>query len=382
MTYATGSDVVTFSIPTTGPIGPTQQFDNNTSTPIPDLTTTNIPIIVSGFVGTLADVNLSVYLTHTYDSDLTLSLIGPDATTVVLASASGGSGDNFGSACSPASSRTTFDDAALTPIASGAAPFVGSFHPQGTLSSFNGKTGAAVNGTWTLRITDAVSGDFGTFSCASLVIAPTGTCAQGSGECAPLPIQLASFHATIVNATQVQLDWRTLSEINNYGFEVQKSDAIAGSFTSIPGSFTPGHGTTNEPRTYRYVDLSPGGGHVYYRLKQMDLDGAVHYSDPVSVDLLSSVPDQKVPVEFSLAQNFPNPFNPSTLIQYGLPLATHVRLEIFNVLGERIATLVDGKQEAGVHVARFEDKQLPSGVYLYSIEAGNFRASRKFILLR
>jgi subtilisin-like proprotein convertase family protein len=382
LTYAGGSDVVTLAIPTTGPIGAPLQFDNNTSTPIPDLTTVNIPFGVSGFTGTVADVNLSLYLTHTWDADLTISLIGPDATTVILSSANGSSGDNYGSACSPQSSRTTFDDAASTLISAGAPPYVGSFKPQAALSAFNGKSGAAVNGTWTLRIVDGATSDVGNFSCASLFISPTGTCAQGSGECAPLPIQLASFGGRIVNGNQVQLDWVTLSEINNYGFEVEKSNAVPGPFAVIPGSFTPGYGTTNEPRNYSYVDTNPGSARVFYRLKQIDLDGSIQYSDPISVDVLSGVEEKNLPTEFSLSQNYPNPFNPSTLIQYGLPVATHVRLEVFNVLGQRVATLVNGREEAGIHFARFEDSMLPSGVYIYAIEAGNFRASRKFILLR
>jgi len=174
-------DVINFSLPS-GTAGAAVQFDNNTPTPIPDLTTTNIPITVSGITAPIADVNVSFFLTHTFDADLNIFLIGPDGTTVELTTGNGGGGDNYGTACSPQSSRTTFDDAAATSITAGVAPFAGTFRPEGTLSAFNGKSGAAVNGTWTLRITDAFALDIGTLNCVSLFIAPT-VCTNGGGGC-------------------------------------------------------------------------------------------------------------------------------------------------------------------------------------------------------
>ncbi len=102
----------------------------------------------------IVDVNATVgQITHTFDSDLVISLIGPDATTVVLANRAGGSGDNFTS--------TVFDDQAATAISSGAAPFTGSFRPQEPLSAFVGKP---VAGTWTLRVADVAAEDTGTLS--------------------------------------------------------------------------------------------------------------------------------------------------------------------------------------------------------------------------
>ena len=116
------------------------------------------------------NVSVSFYLTHTFDADLTISLIGPDSTIIPLSVENGGSANNYGSACSPATSRTTFDDSAATYIADGTAPFVGSFRPEQPLSIFNGKRGAAANGTWKLRITDSLTGDTGTLKCWSLNI--------------------------------------------------------------------------------------------------------------------------------------------------------------------------------------------------------------------
>ena len=199
---------------------------------------------------------------------------------------------------------------------------------------------------------------------------------------APLPIQLASFTGTFRSPNTVRLDWTTVSEVNNFGFEIERSAYLLSGFVTISGSFTPGHGTTNQVHFYNYVDGSPGGSIVYYKLKQIDLDGTVNRSDPIVVSTATSVAIPEVPEQFSLAQNYPNPFNPSTVIKYGLPVSSEVKLEVFDMLGQRVSLLVNQKEEAGYHEAVFDNTSLSSGVYLYSIQAGQFRASKKFLLLR
>ena len=165
--YDGGSVVLNFALPAAFTTGVSAQFNNNTSTPIPDLTTTNIPIAVSGFTGALGKVTLSMYLTHTFDGDLSISLISPDGTIVSLSSGNGGAGDNYGSSCA---NRTIFDDDAATSITAGSAPFVGTFKPEGNLALFNGKSGAQVNGNWILRISDEAGLDVGNFFCTTLSI--------------------------------------------------------------------------------------------------------------------------------------------------------------------------------------------------------------------
>jgi len=88
------------------------------------------------------------------------------------------------------------------------------------------------------------------------------------------------------------------------------------------------------------------------------------------------------PEDFVLLQNHPNPFNPITTIKYALPGDSHVRLEIYNILGQQVATLVDGKQKAGYKTAKWDASSFSSGIYFYRLQAGDFVQTRKMILLR
>jgi subtilisin-like proprotein convertase family protein len=140
-----------------------------------------------------------MYITHPFDSDLTnISLISPDGTTVLLSSANGGSGQNYGSGLSPDSLRTTFDDAAGTAITAGAAPFAGTFRPQSLLSAYAGNITA--NGNWHLHIADGFGGSLGTLRGWSLFLYGT-TCNSGSGPC---DYCLTSMSGTIINTDLVQ----------------------------------------------------------------------------------------------------------------------------------------------------------------------------------
>ena len=111
---------------------------------------------------------------------------------------------------------------------------------------------------------------------------------------------------------------------------------------------------------------------------------------PVPGDVYTFMPMSLLPVEtagelpsgFALLQNYPNPFNPSTTIRYGLPSRSHVTLTVFNMLGQQVATLVEGEQEAGYHEAVFDASGLASSVYLYRLQAGNQVESRKMILMK
>jgi hypothetical protein len=89
-----------------------------------------------------------------------------------------------------------------------------------------------------------------------------------------------------------------------------------------------------------------------------------------------------LPTEFALDQNFPNPFNPSTEIRFSLPEASAVKIEIYSIQGQKVATVLSQAMNAGVHTVRYDAGKLSSGVYIYTIQAGRFRASQKMTLIK
>ena len=126
-----------------------------------------------------------------------------------------------------------------------------------------------------------------------------------------------------------------------------------------------------------------GNQTYWWRVRAHNAEGWGPFSDVWTFSTyVTSVDENEIPHEFSLSQNYPNPFNPQTLIRYGLPQKAHVRLEVYNILGERIALLLDMTQEAGYHEALFDGHNLASGLYFYRIRANDFVQVRKLLLLR
>jgi uncharacterized repeat protein (TIGR01451 family) len=160
------------------------RFSNSTPVAIPDNNPVGAvsPVTVSNINGAIAKVAVSLHIQHTFVGDLTLKLIGPDGTTNVLAANVGLNGQNYGMGCDSDAVRTIFDDSASVSINDGAAPFVGTFKPQDAFSSFRGKFGSAVNGTWQLLVVDGSPVDTGTIECWSLIINPV-QCQDGGGAC-------------------------------------------------------------------------------------------------------------------------------------------------------------------------------------------------------
>ena len=186
-----------------------------------------------------------------------------------------------------------------------------------------------------------------------------------------IPVELTSFTASVID-NQVQLNWLTATEVNNSGFEVERK-AGAGSFEKV--GFIPGFGTTTELRSYSFVDQKVGVGLYSYRLKQVDFNGTFAYSEEVNVEV-------NPPLVFALEQNYPNPFNPSTMIKYSIPQDGFVNLFIYNLLGEKVATLVNSIQKAGRYEVNFDASRFASGVYFYSIEAGSYKSVKKMLLMK
>jgi len=186
-----------------------------------------------------------------------------------------------------------------------------------------------------------------------------------------IPVELTSFTA-ISNNGVVELNWRTATEVNNQGFEVQRK-AETSEYTTI--GFVQGSGTTTEPMNYSYTDNTVETGSYTYRLKQIDFDGTFAYSPQVEVDVTA-------PLTFNLEQNYPNPFNPSTNIRYSVPEAGNITLAVYNVVGEEVAVLANGYTEAGSFDVTFDASNLPSGVYLYKLQSDNSVQTKKMLLLK
>lgn len=213
--------------------------------------------------------------------------------------------------------------------------------------------------------------------------ATTWTVASAGGLNDPLPIQLSSFTAAVQQGGgAVQLKWSTASETNNYGFEVQKSLDSSNVYETIANSFIAGHGTSVEAHSYSFTDGDVKPGVWYYRLKQTDLDGTVHYSDRIQATSLTGVTDRPLPTAFALDQNYPNPFNPSTTIEFALPKDARVSLDVYNVIGQRVASLVNEVRQAGYHSVQFNAGQLASGLYIYRIAAGDVTMVKKMMLTK
>jgi hypothetical protein len=173
-----------------------------------------------------------------------------------------------------------------------------------------------------------------------------------------IPVELTSFSADVIDQS-IELKWTTATETNNQGFEIERSlDGL--SFNNI--GYVPGFGTTTEPKSYSFTDQSVTSGKYYYRLKQIDFDGSFTYSGVVEAEV-------SLPIEFSLEQNYPNPFNPATTIEFSLQADAQVKISVYNLVGEKVAEVINKDYTAGNHKIEFNASQLTSGVYLYRIDA-------------
>jgi len=206
-----------------------------------------------------------------------------------------------------------------------------------------------------------------------------------------LPVQIQSFTAQLLPGNlHVLLEWRTISEINNYGFYVQRRRDNEVQWTELQG-FVQGHGTTTEPQYYSYVDNTiTETGLYHYRLRQVDLDGTSHLTGAISINVSSvTSADESVPRVFQLQQNYPNPFNPATHIPFSVrgsgfegSGSEFTSLKVYDILGREVRTLVNENLQPGSYEVTFDASGLPSGVYLYRLTAGGFTATKQMLLLK
>jgi hypothetical protein len=210
-----------------------------------------------------------------------------------------------------------------------------------------------------------------------------------SSSAVPLPVELISFTA-MSSQNLVNLKWATATEINNYGFNVEravnlqglangKEGSNLGGFTSI--GFVKGNGNSNSPKEYSFTDKPTGGNAFQYRLKQIDLDGAFKYSDVVDATI-QTVNAAK------LEQNYPNPFNPATKIQFTVPEAETntksylTQLKVYDALGRVAATLVEENKTPGNYEVTFNASELSSGIYFYKLIVDGKMYVKKMILTK
>jgi subtilisin-like proprotein convertase family protein len=171
LTTDSGSFAVPFTIFSASVSAPVR-FDYDISTNINDLTTIDLPVVVSGITNPIVKVTVSLFVTHSFDGDLSFTLFAPNGTSVDLSSNNGLSGDNYGAGCGSEALRTTFDDSASTSITAGTPPYTNTYRPESLLSAFYGLSGGNVNGPWTLRVHDGAVNDQGNLKCWSLFLTP------------------------------------------------------------------------------------------------------------------------------------------------------------------------------------------------------------------
>jgi len=205
----------------------------------------------------------------------------------------------------------------------------------------------------------------------------------------PLPVELVSFTGSLID-DRVLLKWQTKTEVDNYGFEIERTAPSPPPYQGGGGEagggwekigFVEGHGNSNSPKFYSFSDRELNGlSKVRYRLRQIDTDGSFTYSDEIEFDI--------TPVSFAVEQNYPNPFNPSTTIKYSLPEQSKVVIKIYNSLGELIERIIDELQEPGIYKLVWDASGFSSGVYFYSVEASevnrsiSYKEVKKMLLLK
>lgn len=191
-----------------------------------------------------------------------------------------------------------------------------------------------------------------------------------------VPVELVSFTISVNNNNIVSLNWKTATELNNSGFEIQRSiDGVT--YNRI--GFVNGSGTTTQANSYSFIDNSPSNSKNYYRLKQIDFDGTFEYSQIVEVGI-------GIPATYQVSKNYPNPFNPTTNVKIDLPVESNVSYKLYNSIGETVKIFDSKEYAAGTHVLQIDGSNLSSGVYYFSIRlngkdgTSNVKTSKMILL--
>jgi hypothetical protein len=191
-----------------------------------------------------------------------------------------------------------------------------------------------------------------------------------------LPVELSTFKG-MLNNDQVDLTWEVTSELNNAGFDIQRS-YDGSTFENV--GFVKGRGTASSPMRYTYSDpvtqAARSLGLVHYRLRQVDTDGRSQLSPIVNVAIGGT------PNSIALGQNYPNPFTGSTSITFHLAQPGFVSLKLFNAVGDEVATLVNETRDAGAQNVSFSGDALPAGTYMYQLNVNGTILEKKMVLMK
>ncbi|MFZ5432909.1 MAG: T9SS type A sorting domain-containing protein [Calditrichota bacterium] len=186
-----------------------------------------------------------------------------------------------------------------------------------------------------------------------------------------LPVELASFDATAGDGF-VRLNWATVSETDNDYFTIKRDGVNIARINSL--------GNTASGHEYSYTDEGVTNGVSYsYSLIAVDVNGA---QEVLASAEATPTAGANLANEYALNQNYPNPFNPSTTISFSLKEAGNVVVKVFNITGEEVAMLVNESRSAGSYSVAFDATNLPSGLYFYRMEAGDFSATHKMVLMK
>ena len=196
-----------------------------------------------------------------------------------------------------------------------------------------------------------------------------------------LPVELSQFTAHAANGS-IELQWRTDTETNNFGFNIYRSLQEKDDYAQINSEIIRGAGTSTQARNYHYEDteVQPGRKY-YYKLADVEIDGTIHFHDPISVT------SDAFPTEYQLAQNYPNPFNPETTIGFSLKESGRVTLGIFNLQGQLVRLLVDQEKPAGFFSVNWNGRDesgagVSSGVYCYVLKVNDYAQVKKLIFMK
>jgi hypothetical protein len=194
------------------------------------------------------------------------------------------------------------------------------------------------------------------------------------GNAGALPVEATSFTATN-NGASTQLRWTTATEVNSYNFEIERRLIGTSGYKKV--GTVQAAGISNATRTYEFNDANMEPGCYLYRLKMNDNDGSYSYFGNAEVNIGLAAK------KLSLMNNYPNPFNPSTNIEFTLPENGYVTLKVYNIIGQQVAILYNGMAKADENnKVTFDASRLSSGIYFSILEFNNKLLAKKMILTK